>query len=91
MKHLDLYNKYKYRKKKDDFPEARSKILTEMERLGSLRFTDVQTRESVIADRHGDALDSVVAAIAAFNAIRHKDALIPEDKGQWKIEGYVYV
>ena len=44
----------------------------------------------IIEDTGGDALDSIIAAMATFNAIRNKDILIPEDDGHWKIEGYVY-
>ena len=42
-------------------------------------------------DKGGDALDSVIAAMAAFNAIHNVDGLIPDDNGNWKTEGYVYV
>jgi len=90
LKAYNLYEKYKFRSK-EDRPETRSKILEEIEILGPLKFSDPNTRQSVIADRNGDALDSVIAAMASFNATQNEYAIIPDDNGYWKIEGYVYV
>lgn len=90
LKAYNLYEKYKFGSK-DDRPETRSKILEEIERLGPLKFSDPKTRQSVITDRYGDALDSAIAAMAAFNAVQNIDTLIPGDNGYCKIEGYVYV
>ena len=56
-----------------------------------MKFSDPNTRQSIIADRHGDAMDSLLAAMAAFNADKNGYALIPDNNGYWKIEGYVYV
>ena len=85
-----LYETYKFRSK-EDRPETRSKILEEIERLYPLIFSNPNTRQSIIADRHGDALDSLLAALAAFNADKNGYALTPDDNCYWKIEGYVYV
>jgi hypothetical protein len=89
LKAHGLYEKYKFRSK-EDRPETRSKILEEIERLYPLKFSDPNTRQSIIADRYGDALDSLLAAMAAFNAEKNEYALTPDDNGYWKIEGYVY-
>ena len=90
LKDLDLYQKYKYRKKKDDCPEVRSEILKEIEKQGPLGFQDKGIRETVIKDRNGDAQDSVIAAFTTFRAV--KGGLIPgNENGAYMIEGYVYI
>jgi len=90
LKAHGLYEKYKFRSK-EDRPETRSKILEEIERLYPLKFSDPNIRQSIIVDRHGDALDSLLAAMAAFNADKNGYAFTPDDKGYRKIEGYFYV
>jgi len=82
---------YKFRRKKDDRPETRAEILREIDRLGPLRYKHAGIRQAAIADRHGDALDRVIAAFATFKAIGNQTALVPGDNKQWKSEGYVYV
>ena len=52
-----------------------------------IEWDDVQ--QTIIEDKGGDALDSVIAAMATFTAIRNEDVLIPDDNGLWMIEGYV--
>ena len=90
LKTHGLYETYKFQSK-EDRPETRSKILEKIERLYPLKFSDPNTRQSIIADRHGDAMDSLLAAMAAFKADKNGYALIPDNNGYWKIEGYVYV
>lgn len=90
LKAHGLYETYKFRSK-EDRPKTRSKILEEIETLCPLKFSDPSTRQSIIADSHGDALDSLLAAMAACNAEKNGYALIPDNSGYWKIEGYVYV
>jgi hypothetical protein len=46
--------------------------------------------EKIITHRGGDALASVIAALAAFKAVVHEDALIPDHGGDWEMEGCVY-
>ena len=90
LKAHSLYERYKFRSK-EDRPEMRSKILEEIERFCPLKFRDPNTRQTIIADRHGDALDSLLAAMAVFNAAKDEYAFTPDDNGYWEIEGYVYV
>ena len=91
LKDYDLYQKYKYRNRKDDRPEIRSIILDMIETIVPLRFQNNGIRELIIGDTHGDALDSVIAAIAIFRAL--KSDIMPQEnwKDFWKIKGYVYV
>jgi len=51
---------------------------------------DAALEDKIIANKGGDALDSVTAALAAIKAIQNEDGLIPKDDGYWRIEGYVY-
>ncbi|MFW9917279.1 MAG: DUF429 domain-containing protein [Candidatus Thorarchaeota archaeon] len=90
LKNLGLYEKYKFKKNRDDCPETRSKILKEIERQGPLKFQGKGIRGLVVQDRNGDALDSVIAAFAAYRAM--KKGLLPKnEKKEYRMEGYVYV
>ncbi|MCG7853794.1 MAG: DUF429 domain-containing protein, partial [Methanosarcinaceae archaeon] len=90
LKTHNLYQKYKYRNRRDDRPETRSHILKEIEKQGPLRFQDNEIRETVIQDRNGDSLDSVIAAFATFRAVQ--EGLSPgEGNEDYMIEGYVFV
>jgi hypothetical protein len=68
---------------------ARIKILQALEKRLQLRVTASVTRSKIAEDCGGDALDSVIAALAAFRASRNSfalDAAFPYDR-----EGWVYV
>ncbi len=67
---------------------ARSGILRGLEDMGSLRIREQALRSTIINDRGGDALDSVVAAFATFRALKCEFAF---DKGApYGLEGWVY-
>ncbi len=68
----------------------RAQILQDVLKAG-LIIIDNKIKNKIIADKGGDALDSVIAAMATLNAIKNQDTLIPDDNGHWKIEGHVYV
>lgn len=68
----------------------RRDILETMERKCPIAVKHAEIRHKIMEDKGGDALDSVIAAMATFNAIRNVDGLIPHDNGNWKTEGYVY-
>jgi hypothetical protein len=70
--------------------ENRRQILTVVKGKGVTFGKDAALEDKIIANKGGDALDSVIAALAAFKTIQNVDALIPEDNGNWKTEGYVY-
>ena len=68
---------------------ARIKILQAIEKRLQLRVTTSVTRSKITEDCGGDALDSVIAALATFRAFRNSfalDAAFPYDR-----EGWVYV
>lgn len=87
LKKLNLYLPYKGKDKHHH--AARQKILIKICSAASLRFEGNDIKETVIQDRYGDALDSLVAAAAAFNAREKIEAgWKPEVKNMG--EGWVY-
>jgi len=80
-----------YKGRKGSCRENRSQILADVMKAGVILGQTAEIKDKIIADKGGDALDSIIAAMATFNAIRNTDSLFPNDNGYWKIEGYVYV
>jgi hypothetical protein len=94
LKKINLYGLHKYKGKTKNHREARSRILLQLEKIGPLQIQDPTVFEAIVENRGGDALDSVIAALATFWAIRNPDDLFPDsDKGNesYRIEGYVFV
>ena len=89
LKRLHAYLPYKGRD--ETRRENRRKILNVIEGSCPAEIEQDEITHKIIEDNGGDALDSVIAAMATFNAIQNEDDLIPDDNGFWKIEGYVYV
>jgi hypothetical protein len=65
-------------------------VLVALRRTGEINFTGAIER-AARDDSHGDALDSVVAAFAAFRALRSGLAPGGGDGDNYNVEGYVYV
>jgi len=80
-----------YKGSKEFHRDNRCQILVHVMKAGVIFGKNTEIKDKIIADKGGDALDSVIAAIATFNALQNGDALIPDENGYWKIEGYVYV
>ena len=89
LKKLRLYTKYKGKDQQDR--DARAYILEQIERKESLQIVDPDVREKMLADTGGDALDSVIAALATYRAIHDPSGLFPQEDTSYSIEGYVYV
>ncbi len=68
---------------------ARARILMKIEKVVSLFLPSRALRRSLVDDRGGDALDSVIAACGALRALRNPDGLDVGDG--YALEGYVYV
>ncbi len=66
----------------------RASVLAALEDQG-VRFNQPRVRSKVLADDHGDALDSVLGAYATWRALQEPTSLIPRD-AQERIEGRVY-
>jgi hypothetical protein len=69
---------------------ARQRIVRALEQ-NSIVIPDRTLRAKILQDAGGDALDSVIAALAAFRALDH--SLSPDVEGEdaYALEGYVYV
>ena len=70
---------------------ARECILERLEATSALSLSTPAVREAVLNDRGGDALDSVIAALATFRALRDPAHLVVESGSPYALEGYVYV
>lgn len=69
---------------------ARAEILAGLERRGALAVASPALRARLIQDAGGDALDSVLAALAAFRALGAPASLSPGDCADYALEGRVY-
>ncbi len=88
LKQLNLYVAYKGRTA--DHCAARSAIVCSIQRQTPLKLS-TPVRSAVIDDAEGDALDSVIAALAAFR-MRHGHARWPATTTRiYRREGYVFV
>jgi len=70
--------------------EARARILKGLEDKEMVVVPDQAVRSELIENQGGDALDSVIAALAAARALRSPDGLVPSEGEIYAIEGYVY-
>lgn len=91
LKEEDLYLPYKG--SSEDHRQARRDILENLERK-EVKIQSTELRSTVIGDAGGDALDSVVAAVATYRA--WKDPAFPklaglDDRESYAVEGYIYV
>jgi ribosomal protein S12 methylthiotransferase accessory factor YcaO len=89
LKKRDLYQS-SYKGKGQQKREARVRILEALERREGL-VVPQETRAQLIEDDGGDALDSVVAALAVSEALRHPDFPTVEHHSAYAVEGYIYV
>ncbi len=81
------YTPYKDKGRKQSHQKARDKILAWLEKEGPTRIESLALRTDIVRDRAGDALDSVIAACAVFDALEQN--FRPPDPA-WRTEGYVY-
>jgi hypothetical protein len=69
---------------------ARQRILQAFER-NRITLREETLRATILQDAGGDALDSVVAALTTFDALRTSAVPDPTDSSVYAVEGYVYV
>jgi hypothetical protein len=67
----------------------RRHILEIIKSTGPIQFAQPDIESRTIADKGGDALDSVIAALAVFRTLNRDRELSPMDRKPL-IEGYVY-
>lgn len=88
LKASDLYGSYKDQRGSSG---ARESILSALEESGRVAFADDALRRRVLADTQGDALDSVIAAEAAFRAIADLERIVKAHRFPYYVEAYIYV
>jgi len=83
---------YRYKGKKKKHSQARTEILTALERHRGLTRLAPGIRAAIAANSEGDAPDSVIAALATHRALRNPRILRPlADSNPWAREGDVFV
>ncbi len=88
LKRQGLYFPYKGRS--EERSVARQRILKSLERCGILLLPKSAIRRTVLDDSGGDALDSLIAALATFRAIQKTIRDSTEGNHPYRLEGYVY-
>lgn len=89
LKREGLYEPYKG--KTDTHRASREVILDQLQVIAPLVIPRQAVRAAILEDRGGDALDSVVAALAVLRALRDPSLRTIEGSTAHTIEGYVYV
>lgn len=90
LKHENLIWQ-RYKRRTEEGYKRRSGILEGILDTGLLHIPSLDVRSKMLDDHHGDALDSVIAAFAAFRALRNPDLLAVDRNSAYALEGYVYV
>ncbi len=60
-----------------------------MEKTGALKINGSAWRTTILDDKSGDAIDSVIAAFATFWALRN--GFVFDENSPYAVEGWVYV
>jgi len=89
LKGMGLYLPYKGRRAQHR--EARTRLVEAIQGRGFLHELDGGTHELVVDDAGGDALDSVIAALATARTLRDQNSAATVQDEPYRIEGYVYV
>ncbi len=88
LKRESLY--WRYKGKGEEHAMARERILEAIEEMAPLSLPSL-LRSVILDDPGGDALDSVVAAFAAFRVVRNPTGVVAAQDDVYTLEGYVYV
>lgn len=89
LKKENVYRSYKG--KSEEHYAARAVICEKFEGLGFLNISNPALRSAVLDDQNGDALDSVIAAVAALQALHTPVTFNAVKDTGHALEGYVYV
>ncbi len=87
LKRFGLYVSYKGRG--EERRTARAQILGSLEKMAILLLEDANIRQIIVDDEGGDALDSALAAWAAWQALGQISAQVDHEE-DYKVEGFVY-
>jgi hypothetical protein len=89
LRRLSLYGS-RYKGAGSEHRKARAQILQEIVGTHRVHFQKPKVAEALVENKGGDALDSVIAAIAVHGALSRRLRLTEEDKQIYGVEGYVY-
>jgi len=89
LKELGLYSPYKGAGREKNV--ARARILEQIEETDTLLIQDSAVRSTALMDEEGDALDSIIAALATFHALGNPHPSSLKGMDAYMLEGYVYV
>jgi hypothetical protein len=87
LQRMGLRQPYKDKEKST----ARARILQGFEHTGTILIQTSELRTMILGDQYGDALDSVIAAFATFQALRNPACHSVSSIDAYAVEGYVYV
>ena len=90
LKHLMKDVVPSYKGPEEVMRENRRQILANVMKAGVVFVKDAALKDKILSNKGGDALDSVIAALAAFKAVQNQDDLFRDEDRYWKIEGSVY-
>lgn len=79
-----------YKGRAVELRRAREGILSYFEDRDLVRIDSPGIREKILADPEGDALDSVIAALATHRAVQGDGAIPPDAVEASRLEGWVY-
>jgi hypothetical protein len=89
LKREGLYLPYKGRAVQ--YRSARMHILEALEHTRDIAVPQAATRSAILENHSGDALDSIVAALAVFRALLNPAFPVIGSDDAYTLEGYVYV
>jgi hypothetical protein len=89
LKHEGLYRPYKGNT--SERRAGRARILEALEAHSALSAPSEPVRSEIVEDQGGDALDSVIAALATVRALSAPALLSADPHSPHALEGYVYV
>jgi hypothetical protein len=78
-----------YKGREEKHKASRVKILEGMEKTGALKINRSALRKTILDDKGGDAIDSVIAAFATFRPLRN--GFVFDENSPYTLEGWVYV
>jgi hypothetical protein len=78
-----------YKVRSEVHKRNRLRILEKVQRTGSVQIGQPELTEKIIANKDGDALDSVIAAMVVFKILEKNPVPFPMDP-VYLIEGYIY-
>lgn len=89
LKQENLY--FSYKGKTERHYRFRMKILKTLVAHGQIAIESQSLQKAVLEEPNGDALDSVIAAVATFRALRPNTEMAISADHPYMLEGYVYV